>query len=47
MKRTGFVLLMMALLCCMPAQAQLGGLINKGKKAVDKAKEAKDIVSSL
>ena len=34
----------MALLCCMPAQAQLGGLINKGKKAVDKAKEAKEKV---
>lgn len=44
MKRTGFVLLIMALLCCMPAQAQLGGLINKGKKAVDKAKEAKEKV---
>ena len=44
MKRTGFVLLIMTLLCCLPAQAQLGGLINKGKKAVDKAKEAKEKV---
>ena len=44
MKKTGFVLLIMALLCCLPAQAQLGGLINKGKKAVDKAKEVKEKV---
>ena len=34
----------MTLLCCLQAQAQLGGLINKGKKAVDKAKEAKEKV---
>lgn len=34
----------MTLLCCLPAQAQLGGLINKGKKAVDKAKEVKEKV---
>ena len=44
MKKTGFVVLIMTLLCCLPAQAQLGGLINKGKKAVDKAKETKEKV---
>ena len=44
MKKTGFVLLIMTLLCCIPAQAQLGGLINKGKKAVEKAKEVKEKV---
>lgn len=44
MKKTGFVVLIMTLLCCLPAQAQLGGLINKGKKAVDKAKEVKEKV---
>lgn len=44
MKKTGFVVLIMTLLCCLPAQAQFGGLINKGKKAVDKAKEVKEKV---
>ena len=44
MKKTGFVVLIMTLLCCLPAQAQLGSLINKGKKAVDKAKEVKEKV---
>ena len=34
----------MTLLCCLPAQAQLGGLINKGKNAVNKAKEVKEKV---
>ena len=33
MKKTGIIVMMAAmLLCCLPAQAQLGGLINKGKK---------------
>ena len=32
-------MLIAALLCCLPAQAQLGGLINKGKNAVNKGKE--------
>lgn len=44
MKRTGFITLIIAFLCCLPAQAQLGGLINKGKKALDKAKEVKEKV---
>ena len=44
MKKTGFVVLIMTLLCCLPAQAQLGGLINKGKNAVNKAKEVKEKV---
>ena len=45
MKKTGFIALMAAmLLCCLPAQAQLGNLINKGKQVVNKAKEVKDIV---
>ena len=39
MKKTGFIMLIAALLCCLPAQAQLGGLINKGKNAVNKGKE--------
>ena len=43
-KKTGFIALIVALLCCMPAQAQLGGLINKGKSAVNKAKEVKEKV---
>lgn len=32
------------LLCCLPAEAQLGNLINKGKQAVKKAKEVKEKV---
>ena len=44
MKRTGFIVLIVALLCCLPAEAQLGGLINKGKNAVNKAKEVKEKV---
>ena len=44
MKRIGFIALIVSLLCCMPAQAQLGGLINKGKNAVNKAKEVKEKV---
>lgn len=44
MKRTGFILLIVSLLCCLPAEAQLGNLINKGKKAIDKAKEVKEKV---
>ena len=47
MKRIGFVFLIMALLCCLPAQAQLGGLLNKGKKAVEKAKETKKKVDDI
>ena len=41
MKRTGFIVLIVSLLCCLPAHAQLGGLINKGKNAVNQAKEVK------
>ena len=44
MKRTGFIVLIVAMLCCLPAQAQLGGLINKGKNALNKAKEVKEKV---
>ena len=44
MKKTGFIALIVSLLCCLPAQAQLGGLINKGKNAVNKAKEVKEKV---
>ena len=39
MKKTGFIVLMVSLLCSLPAEAQFGGLINKGKNAVKKAKE--------
>ena len=41
MKRTGLIALLFALVCCLPAEAQLGGLINKGKQAVNKAKQVK------
>jgi len=44
MKKTGFIALIVSLMCCLPAQAQLGGLINKGKKAINKAKEVKEKV---
>ena len=44
MKKTGFIVLIDSLLCCLPAQAQLGNLINKGKNAVNKAKEVKEKV---
>ena len=37
-------MLIVAMLCCLPAQAQLGGLINKGKNALNKAKEVKEKV---
>ena len=42
MKKTGIIMLMAAMLmCCLPAHAQLGNLINKGKKAIEKAKDVK------
>ena len=44
MKRTGLIALIVMMLCCLPANAQLGGLIRKGKQAVDKAKEVKEKV---
>lgn len=44
MKRKGLIVLIASLLCCIPAQAQLGNLINKGKKAVQKAKDVKEKV---
>ena len=45
MKKTGLIVLMATLLlCCLPAQAQLGGLINKGKQMANKAKEVKEKV---
>lgn len=44
MKRTGLIALIAMLLCCLPAEAQLGNLINKGKQAVKKAKEVKEKV---
>ncbi len=44
MKKTGFIALIISVMCCLPAQAQLGGLINKGKNAVNKAKEVKEKV---
>lgn len=47
MKRTGLIALIAALLCCLPAEAQLGNLINKGKKAVEKAKETKKQVDNI
>ena len=37
-------MLIVAIMCCLPAQAQLGGLINKGKNALNKAKEVKEKV---
>ena len=48
MKKTGFiVLIVFSLLCCLPAQAQLGGLINKGKNAAKKVKEVKEKVDEV
>ena len=47
MKKSGLIALIAALFCIMPAQAQLGNLINKGKKAVEKAKEVKDKVDDV
>lgn len=47
MKKTGFIVLIVALLCCLPAQAQLGGLINKGKDVAKKAKETKEKVDDV
>jgi hypothetical protein len=44
MKKIGFIALFVSLLCCLPAQAQFGGLLDKGKKAVNKAKEVKEKV---
>lgn len=44
MKKTGFIALVISLLCCLPAQAQFGNLINKGKNALNKAKEVKEKV---
>ena len=44
MKKTGFIALIVSLMCCLPAQAQLGNLINKGKNVVNKAKEVKEKV---
>lgn len=39
MKKTGFIVLTTCLLCCLPAEAQFGNLIKKGKEAVKNAKE--------
>ena len=39
MKKTGIIVLIFSLLFCLPAEAQFGDLINRGKKAVKKAKE--------
>ena len=47
MKRTGLIVLIISLMCCLPAEAQLGGLINKGKNAVKKAKETKEKVEKV
>ena len=47
MKRTGFVLLIASLLGCLPIQAQLNGLINKGIKAAKKVKEVKEDVDEI
>ena len=47
MKKTGFVLLILSLLVCLPAQAQLNGLINKGIKAAKKVKEVKEEVDEV
>ena len=45
MKKAGFIVLIATLLlCCLPAQAQLSGLINKGKQMANKAKEVKEKV---
>lgn len=45
MKKTGFIALIAAtLLCCLPAQAQFGGIINKGKQVAQKAKDVKEKV---
>lgn len=47
MKRTGFIVMIISLMCCLPAQAQLGDLISKGAAAVYKAKQAKQAVDDI
>ena len=47
MKKTGFIVLIVSLLCCLPAQAQLGDLIGKGISAVQKAKQVKKAVDDV
>lgn len=44
MKKIGFIVLVFSLLCGLPAEAQLGNLINKGKNVAKKAKEVKEKV---
>lgn len=36
MKKTGYIVLILTLLCCLPAQAQFGGLIKKAKETKEK-----------
>ena len=36
MKKTGYIVLILTLLCCLPAQAQFGGLIRKAKETKEK-----------
>lgn len=47
MKKTGLIVLIVSLLCCMPAKAQFGGLINMGKNAVKKTKEKVENVAKV
>ena len=39
MKKTGLIVLILTLLCCLPAQAQLGGLIKKAKETKEKVEK--------
>ena len=48
MKRTKlFIALVASLMCCLPAQAQLGNLINKGVNAAQKAKQVKKSIDDV
>ena len=39
MKKTGFIVVILSLMCCLPAEAQFGGLVDMGKHVVKKTKE--------
>ena len=39
MKKTGLIVMMLTLLCCLPAQAQFGGIIKKAKETKEKVEK--------
>ena len=39
MKKTGLIILILTLLCCLPAQAQFGGIIKKAKETKEKVEK--------